>query len=156
MSPARREGLLRIAALIAVGVAIGAGLHTFHYARGTSYLSDDPEACANCHVMRDHLAAWVKGPHHGHATCNDCHVPQMIVSKYMAKAQHGVRHSVAFTLQNFHEPIRSKPSSLAELQQNCLRCHGDMVGGIRQGHTYAGEDVSCLRCHANIGHDPTR
>ncbi len=45
-----------VAAVIA-GAAIGLGLYTFVYARGASYLGNDPGACANCHVMREHLAA---------------------------------------------------------------------------------------------------
>ena len=38
---------------VVVGVAFGIGLYTFAYAKGWSYLSDDPAACANCHVMRE-------------------------------------------------------------------------------------------------------
>src|SRR5579871_1360364 len=35
------------------GGALGTGAYTVHYAEALSYLSDDPAACANCHVMRD-------------------------------------------------------------------------------------------------------
>jgi cytochrome c nitrite reductase small subunit len=38
---------------MAVGVVIGLGGYTFLYARGASYLTDHPAACANCHIMRE-------------------------------------------------------------------------------------------------------
>ena len=37
---------------VMVGAFVGLGLFTFWYARGASYLTDDPRACINCHVMR--------------------------------------------------------------------------------------------------------
>ena len=45
------------AAVIALGLVLGLGAYTFVYARGYSYLSHDPGACANCHVMREHFDA---------------------------------------------------------------------------------------------------
>ena len=36
---------------------VGLGLYTFVYAKGYSYLSNDPQGCANCHVMQELLAA---------------------------------------------------------------------------------------------------
>ena len=41
----------------AIGIAVGLGGYTFVYARGYSYLTNDPAACANCHVMEDHYRA---------------------------------------------------------------------------------------------------
>ena len=52
--------MLRRAALIAgvlAGALIGLGAYTFVYAKGYSYLTNDPRACANCHIMRDHYDA---------------------------------------------------------------------------------------------------
>ena len=69
-----------------VGLLLGIGLFTFHYAEGFSYLSSDPDACVNCHIMREQFAGWQAGPHHAVATCNDCHVPHALLSKYLAKA----------------------------------------------------------------------
>ena len=62
-------------AAVAVGVLGGLGLVTFHYAEGTSYLSADPAACVNCHIMRPQYDAWQKASHHAVATCVDCHDP---------------------------------------------------------------------------------
>ena len=62
-----------IAASLAIGLAIGIGAYTFVYAKGGSYLTNDPAACANCHIMDEHYAAWQKSSHHAVAGCNDCH-----------------------------------------------------------------------------------
>lgn len=39
-------------AAVVVGFVAGMGAYTFVYARGASYLTNDPSACVNCHVMR--------------------------------------------------------------------------------------------------------
>jgi cytochrome c nitrite reductase small subunit len=38
---------------ILIGALAGIGGYTFYYAKGLSYLSNDPRACVNCHIMRD-------------------------------------------------------------------------------------------------------
>ncbi|HON66032.1 MAG TPA: cytochrome c nitrite reductase small subunit, partial [Phycisphaerae bacterium] len=45
---------------LALGIPAGLGLFTFIYADGASYMTNDPTACANCHVMQNHLDAWAK------------------------------------------------------------------------------------------------
>ena len=42
------------------------------------YLTNDPAACANFHVMSEYYAAWMKGPHRSVAVCNDCHAPRSV------------------------------------------------------------------------------
>lgn len=132
------------------GVAAGAGVYTFDYAEGTSYLSNDPRACVNCHVMRDEFDAWQKSSHHATATCNDCHVPIDFLGKYLTKVEHGWRHSKAFTTGSFHEPIQITDSSLAVVQDNCVRCHGGLVHAIQTDAR--GERANCTHCHGGVGH----
>jgi len=50
----RAQTLSALTAILAagVGVLLGIGLVTFVYAEGASYLSTDPAACANCHIMQ--------------------------------------------------------------------------------------------------------
>ena len=64
-----------------VGLLIGIGSFTFVYAKGYSYLTNDPRACANCHVMQDHFDAWTRSSHRSVAVCNDCHTPPGLVPK---------------------------------------------------------------------------
>lgn len=154
-----RTSRAAVALAAALGVLLGVGLFTADYAEATSYLSNDPKACVNCHVMREEYDAWLKGPHHAQ-TCNDCHVPQDLIGKYYVKAEHGWRHSKGFTLQDFHEPIRITQGSLEVVQENCVRCHAGLVGGIGSAHARgadAGETGSgCVHCHAGVGHGPMR
>ena len=56
---------------VVIGVAVGIGVYTFAYAKGWSYLTDDPAACANCHVMREQFDGWLKSSHRAVATCNN-------------------------------------------------------------------------------------
>ncbi len=150
-----RLSRLLLVAVALVGVLGGAGLVTFRDAKGLSYLSDDPAACANCHVMREVLDGWQKGPHHGVAVCNDCHTPAGFLPKYFVKAKNGWHHSKAFTTQDFHEPIRMTASNARVLQDNCVRCHADVVAGIGAQADDPADDVRCVRCHAGVGHGPT-
>jgi cytochrome c nitrite reductase small subunit len=137
-----------------IGLAIGLGSYTFVYAQGASYLSDNPEACVNCHIMREQFDGWVKSSHSAFATCNSCHVPHGVVRKYLTKAENGFWHSYGFTFQNFHEPIQMRPSSRAVVQENCLGCHSNFVSQIAN---HSGPDeVNCIQCHGGVGHDPTR
>ena len=110
-----------------LGALSGLGLFTFDYAEGTSYFSTNPSACANCHIMNEQYDSWQKAGHHQAATCVDCHLPHDFVPKYLAKADHGYRHSKAFTLQNFHEPIQITARDKVIVQENCVRCHSDFV-----------------------------
>ena len=146
----RQKSLSRLLGLT-LGLSLGVGAYTFHYARGTSYLTNEPAVCANCHVMQGHLDAWSKSSHHAVAVCNDCHSPHGLVAKYLVKAKNGYRHSVAFTSDRFHEPIRITDANRAIVEDACRRCHADVV----QMMDYRAEKenrTSCTHCHADVGH----
>lgn len=147
-----------LASAVALGLMGGLGAYTFDYAEGTSYLSNEPEACVNCHIMRDVYDGWRKGSHHAVAVCNDCHVPQALLPKLWAKAVHGYRHSRAFTMQDFHEPIQIGRDSLQMVEDNCVRCHRELVNDILVHPALAahGEGLSCVHCHSHVGHGPRR
>lgn len=137
------------------GVMAGLGVFTFVYAQGHSYFSNDPNACANCHIMRDHLDSWQKSSHHARAACNDCHTPNSPIPKLWTKAENGWNHSVKFTLQNFAEPIRIRDVNRERLKANCVHCHQELVGEILHAGVSV-EQTNCLQCHAGVGHGPRR
>jgi cytochrome c nitrite reductase small subunit len=137
-----------------VGITLGLGLFTFWYAKGGSYFSDDPRACVNCHIMREQYDSWHKASHHAAAHCNDCHLPKEGVEKWVAKAENGFWHSWHFTMQDFPEPIQITPKNARILQQNCLRCHADLVGDILHHGSLLDETNNCVRCHPAVGHGP--
>ena len=142
----------RVGALVVLGAALGLGIYTFAYAKGWSYLTDDPRACANCHVMNEQYDGWLKASHRSVATCNDCHVPHDFVGKYYTKAKNGFWHSFYFTTQSFPEPIRTTPSSRAILEAACRNCHADTVQAMGTPAHAGSREISCVRCHGSVGH----
>lgn len=151
-----RRAAVAIVAIM-IGVGVGAAANTFRYAEGWAYLSNDPKACVNCHVMREQYEGWQSASHHHVATCNDCHVPQGFPSKWIAKADAGFRHSKAFTLQDWAEPIRMIPRSRANVLANCVRCHANLTDQIGAHADPGHHDASdCIHCHADVGHGPPR
>ena len=174
--PRARTWLLTAAVLI--GAAAGLGLFTFGYARGYSYLTNDPAACANCHVMSEHFAAWTKGSHHTVATCNDCHTPHDLVGKYAVKARNGFWHSFYFTVGGYPDPLRITEGNRRVTENACRYCHAEITEAIdhvastvtstpvrlaaqgtgapssrpHDAGTAAGEPISCIRCHRYVGH----
>jgi cytochrome c nitrite reductase small subunit len=143
-------GLVLVALLL--GVPAGVGTFTFVYAKGFSYLSPDPRACVNCHIMNEQYDAWLKSGHRHTATCVECHLPHEGVAKWLAKADHGFRHSVAFTLQNFNEPIEITPADRRIVLNNCVRCHEPLVQAVIAGAESSRAGLDCLHCHAGAGH----
>ena len=91
---------------VMAGITAGVGAYTFAYARGYSYLTNDPQACANCHIMRGHFDAWTRASHRAVAVCNDCHTPPGLIPKYVTKAQNGFWHSFYFTTGGYPDPLR--------------------------------------------------
>jgi cytochrome c nitrite reductase small subunit len=137
-----------------VGVATGIGGYTFVYARGWSYLTNDPRACANCHVMQEQYDGWLKSSHRSVAACNDCHTPPGLLGKYLTKAENGFRHSLAFTTGVFHEPIQIVPRDRAVTELACRHCHAEVAQAIVARATDPDDRdfLSCIRCHGSVGH----
>ena len=155
MRGSRKLLLASLAASALVGVLLGSGGYTFVSAHGTSYLSNDPAVCVNCHVMQEQYDGWLHGSHHAVATCNDCHLPNTnVVSKLYVKASNGWHHSRAFTLMDFHDPIQIKPGNSEVLEANCIRCHGSLVNDITAhgGLSPRGGLHGCVKCHPGAGH----
>lgn len=142
------------AAIIAVVFGIGAGLggYAFIYGRGFAYLTNDPRACVQCHVMQDQFSGWMRSTHHTATTCNSCHAPTQFVGKYVTKAINGFNHSLAFTTGNFEQPIRIKHWNLKIANNNCIECHQSLWNSPRNAHPALKESVSCTHCHKQVGH----
>jgi cytochrome c nitrite reductase small subunit len=145
-----RARLLYVAVGFVLGVAVGLGVYTFVYAKGYSYLTSNPRACANCHVMQDHYDAWQKSSHHAAATCNDCHTPHTLAAKYATKALNGFLHSFAFTRGNFPDVIQITARNSRVTEGTCRSCHAELTTSIVAAHN--SKDISCIRCHFNAGH----
>jgi cytochrome c nitrite reductase small subunit len=139
---------LGLAALL--GILFGLGVYTLDYAEGTAYLADAPEACLNCHVMREPFEGWIRSSHKAVAVCNDCHTLRGFPDKWLVKGLNGWKHSWAFTTGNFADPIRIREFNARIVQQNCVACHQELVSQIHRAAP--GQELSCVACHGNVGH----
>lgn len=141
----------QIAAVASLGVLAGIGGFTLAYGDGTAYLSNDPNACTNCHVMQEHFDSWQQSSHRHVAVCNDCHLPPDFVGRWVTKADNGVMHSIAFTTGQFPRPIRIKPRNARRTQRACVGCHSPFVNALAPVQP-GGDVVPCVHCHAAVGH----
>ncbi|MGI0406321.1 cytochrome c nitrite reductase small subunit [Helicobacter himalayensis] len=158
----RSSTLSKIFVLLIV-VMLVSGAYTFYNAKGFSYLSNDPAACNNCHIMNDVYDDYLAGPHSQkiagkeRATCGDCHLPHSFISKWIAKAESGVGHAYAFTFKLDSLPVNLSANDKSKriVQDNCINCHIDYAGNAVNPTTHADgktQSLSCVSCHAGVGH----
>lgn len=141
------------------GITCGLVAYTVYISRAHSYLSDDPSACVNCHIMTPYHQTWMHSSHAQWATCNDCHVPQQnVFSKYAFKAKDGLYHAAVFTLRAEPMVIRPREESSQVIMNNCIRCHTQLntafvkTGMISFVDTKEGKGKACWDCHTEIPH----
>ncbi len=135
---------------VLTGVPLGLGGFTFYYAEGLSYLSNDPKACINCHIMKSQYDNWLRSSHKSIATCNDCHTPAGFIGKYTSKASNGFWHSWAFTTGKYNDPIEIKPHNRRIVETSCRHCHKEL---LESSHLLlASDQISCTKCHSQVGH----
>lgn len=148
--------------IILTGIFTGIFFLVLHLSMATSYLSDNPETCINCHVMYPQYASWAKGSHGHVSTCSDCHVPQdNFFRKYYFKASDGLRHATFFTMRWEPQTITIKDAGINVVQENCIRCHLDLVDMVQlvevSGKSAArGDGKLCWDCHRETPHGTVR
>lgn len=135
-----------------LGLAAGIGGYTFIYAKGASYMTDDPAACANCHVMQEQYDGWLTSSHRAVAVCNDCHTPPGFVNKYATKALNGFWHSFAFTTGRYPQEIQITGRNHRIAEASCAKCHADVMESMNDLAHASADSVSCVRCHGSVGH----
>jgi cytochrome c nitrite reductase small subunit len=148
----------RPAATVLVAVFLGIGFYTLKLSNAVSYLSDDPKACVNCHLMTPQYITWNHSSHREVAHCNDCHVPQdNLFSKFYFKAKDGLYHSTIFTLRAEPQVIQALQPSMEVIQNNCVRCHQDRVVDHKltasvESHEAHRTERACWECHREVPH----
>ncbi len=136
------------------GVAVGLAVWVAIISQAHSYLSDAPEVCVNCHVMRSAFASWSHSSHREVATCNDCHVPhQSFWMHWLFKAEDGLRHATVFTLRREPEVIRLSRRAEPVVEGNCRRCHANVLHDTRLASFDEG-GVRCWDCHHSPHSEP--
>jgi len=147
MSPA-----WRLPCWIMLGVAVGMACTVAQVSRVTSYMSDSPETCINCHVMNAEYESWQKSSHAKVASCNDCHVPQdNLLSKLAFKARDGIYHSYVFTTRQEPQVITLSKGAIPVVEANCRRCHSNLVDEIHLAKPVE-TNHRCWDCHREVPH----
>lgn len=156
---------LKTVAIIAFLATIGAAFYIIYVSKALSYLSTDPKACINCHVMNTQYATWQHSSHARQATCVDCHLPtDNIIDKYIAKTRDGWNHSVAFTLNTYDNAMVISEDGARRVQKNCISCHrslaSEMVQNADKYHSFENENLetgrACWSCHKQVPHGKVR
>jgi len=148
----------RPAAIVLVAALFGLGLYVLRLSNAASYLSDDPQACVNCHVMTPQYMTWARSAHREVATCNDCHVPHNnVFNQYYFKAMDGLYHSYIFTIRAEPQVIQARQPSVEVIQDNCIRCHAPQVTDAKtsafvEDHHNNRTDRTCWECHREVPH----
>lgn len=134
-------------------VFVGFILLNLYLSNALSYLSERPETCVNCHVMKTHYVSWSKSAHRANASCVECHLPQdNFIKKYIFKAKDGFRHSYVFALKLESQNIRIKEDGKKVVQENCIRCHINQLQNISLSKMTLNENHYCWNCHRETPH----
>jgi cytochrome c nitrite reductase small subunit len=153
-----------VCSAVAFVVALGFLIYTLNIAKASSYLTSDSKACINCHVMNTQYATWQHSSHASVAACVQCHLPQMWVKKYIAKAKDGLNHAVAFTFNRYENAIVISSDGAKRVQENCISCHASLTSVMAANsdinHRYDDLTVNtgrrCWDCHKEVPHGKVR
>lgn len=145
-------------------VAIGLFAFLLYKSKALSYLSSDPKACINCHVMNPQYATWQHSSHKD-VLCIECHLPRdSFIGKYAAKARDGYNHSVAFTFDTYKHAIKISEDGARRVQENCVSCHKTIVSKLvasnDANHNFQDPNYAsgrkCWECHKSVPHGKVR
>ncbi len=145
-----------------VGVLLGLSGFLFYISKAHSYLSDDPKACVNCHIMAPEYSTWFHSSHGRNTVCNDCHVPHdNFFRKYYFKASDGLRHATMFTFRMEPQVITMHKPGQMVVQENCIRCHDQLnsvvgTNKVTAQMAHADQGKLCWECHTDVPHGDVR
>lgn len=155
--PNKKSRWRRVAVFL-IAVLVGMGIFLAKEASIVSYMSDNPQACVNCHVMTPVYNSWMHSSHRERASCNDCHVPQdNLFNKYFFKAKDGLFHATIFTARMEPEVMFMREESEKVVQDNCIRCHVQQITQVKyygwlENHKENRTQRNCWSCHQELPH----
>ncbi|HVY62684.1 MAG TPA: cytochrome c3 family protein [Planctomycetota bacterium] len=141
-----------IAALVAIPVAVFAGVEQFHY------IHTNPKFCMGCHLMEDAAEKW-KHSAHKDVACQTCHRADLFeearlgYGSYILRLQEVGPHAkvpkeICMECHVSKDPkwkqIASTPghaTHMAKRGLECLQCH------VTKVHAFKADTEQCLRCH---------
>jgi len=137
--------------------------------------TNEMEFCTSCHSMQVPLAEYketlhYKNPSGVQATCSDCHVPQQLGPKLVAKimAARDVYHEILGTIDTpdkyeehrWDMATRVWAKMKSTNSRECMNCHQfenmDLAEQTRLGRSRHGgaqdKGQSCIDCHQGVAH----
>lgn len=162
----KEKSTLKSVAIIAFIIAAIFFVYMAYISKALSYLSKDPKACINCHVMNTQYATWQHSAH-GVAgiTCVECHLPtDSFINKYKSKAIDGWNHTLAFTFDTYEPAIKISEDGARRVQNNCISCHASLTSQIGTNadkyhnfvQPYVENGRKCWDCHKGTPHGKVR
>jgi cytochrome c nitrite reductase small subunit len=148
----------KVPVIITMGVLAGILLYMLNISKASSYLSNEPTTCVNCHIMAPQYATWSHSAHREVTNCNDCHVPHNnLINKFYFKAKDGLRHATIFTLRREPQVIFIEEEGKEVVQTNCIRCHehiitDPIVSSLHPDNAQQKTDRKCWDCHRETPH----
>ena len=146
------------AVVVLLGAITALVIYIAKLANVGSYLTDNPQACINCHVMTTEYITWSHSAHRTVATCNDCHVPHNnLFEQYAFKAKDGLYHATVYTLRTEPQAIVMHEAGQKVVQENCIRCHSEQVTDAKTAswvvsHNDDRLSRTCWECHRETPH----
>jgi cytochrome c nitrite reductase small subunit len=138
------RGVLVIVAAVAILAAVGAFI-----AFGPPALyakTESPEFCGSCHVLKTQYETWFHSGSHAAIKCVDCHLPNdNFPNHFLWKTLDGVKDFLKFHLGLVSEPIRITAHGANVVQENCQRCHAEIVSRVTIQR-------NCWDCHRRKTH----
>ena len=126
--------------------AFVAGLFIFGITSMTVKATDQPNFCANCHVMSEQVWTHSLSIHAGQ-DCNQCHTPHdNVVNRLTFKAKVGISDVVA-NMGTVPDRIRASSAMKDVVQSNCVRCHYETVRQVNMA-----VKPYCTDCHTQVPH----
>ena len=161
----KESNTIKKISLIVFLLAIGFFGYMVYISKALSYLSSDPKAFINCHVMNTQYASWQHSSHAREAKCIDCHLPRdSFVNKYISKAIDGWNHSKAFTLNTYDQAMQISDDGARRVQENCISCHKSITSTLSSNadkyhnfdEPYVENGRKCWSCHQSVPHGKAR
>lgn len=116
--------------------------------QGVHAVTKDSSFCVSCHVMEPVYGTWSHSSHREIVGCNDCHTDQTnYATKSYTKITAGVQHLYHNTFSDVPDSIRIADKNTEMVQQNCLRCHEDVVRNVKMDSSRR-----CFDCHRYTPH----
>ena len=140
----QKKKLLLLSTVLVLG--FGLMLLTKHPALGL----DGAEFCGSCHVMDEQVESYLHSAHRLGTKCGDCHVPHSLVPGATYKAYTGTKDFIGVLRDKDPYEIEVSPLGQEIIQENCLRCHEDLLHMV--GDTEKGGGKYCFDCHRSTPH----